>query len=56
MLVATKNRYQLDLAEQAMKIQFRDDEIRNEDDRTGKYHNNILGGAVDAEDDSTLEN
>ena len=25
-----------------MKIQFPDDDIRNHDDRTGKYHNNIL--------------
>ena len=37
MLAATR-----DLVEQAMKIQFPDDEIRNHDDRTGKYHNNIL--------------
>ena len=50
-LAATGNRYQLDQVEQAMKIQFPDDEIRHHDDRTGKYHNNILGGAVDEEDD-----
>ena len=34
-----------------MKIQFPDDETRHHDDRTGKYHNNIVGGAVDEEDD-----
>ena len=51
-LAATRNRYQLDQVEQDMKIQFPDDEIRHHDDRTGKYHNNILlGGAVDEEDD-----
>ena len=36
-----------------MKIQFLDDEIRNHDDRTGKYHNNNLGGAVDEDEDQT---
>ena len=36
-----------------MKIQFLDDEIRNHDDRTGKYHNNSLGGAVDEDEDQT---
>ena len=46
-LAATRNKYKLDQVEQAMKIQFLDDEIRDRDDRTGKYHNNILGGAVD---------
>ena len=51
MLAATRNRYQLDQVEQAMKIQFPDDEIRNHDDRSGKYHNNILGGAVNEDDD-----
>ena len=50
-LATTGNRYQLDQVEQAMKIHFPDDEIRHHDDRTGKYHNNILGGAVDEEDD-----
>ena len=35
-LAATGHRYQLDLAEQAMKMQFPDDEIRNHDDSTGK--------------------
>ena len=52
-LAATGNTYQLDLVEQAMKIQFLDDEIRNHDDRTGKYHNNSLGGAVDEDEDQT---
>ena len=28
--------------EQAMMIQFPDDEIQHHDDRNGKYHNNIL--------------
>ena len=51
-LSATGNRYQLDLVEQALKIQFLDDEIRNHDDRIGKYHNNILG--ADIEDDDLL--
>ena len=51
MLAATGNRYQLDLVEQAMKIRFADDEKRNHDDRTGKYHNNILRGAVGEDDD-----
>ena len=50
-LAATGNRYQLDLVEQAMKKQFPDDETRNHDDRTGKYHNNILGGDVNEDDD-----
>ena len=45
-LAATGNRYQLDQVEQAMKIQFPDDEKRHHDDTTDKYHNNILGGAV----------
>ena len=45
------NRYQLDQVEQALQIQFPDDEIRHHDDRAGKYHNNILGGAADVEDD-----
>ena len=52
-LAATGNTYQLDMVEQAMKIQFLDDEIRNHDDRTGKYHNNSLGGAVDEDEDQT---
>ena len=34
-----------------MKIQFPDDEIRLHDDRTGMYYNNILGSAVNADDD-----
>ena len=34
-----------------MKIQFPDDEIRNHDDRTGKYHDNNQGGAVNQYDD-----
>ena len=50
-LAATGNRNQLDQVGQAMKIQFPDNEIRHHDDRTGKHHNNILGGAVDEEDD-----
>ena len=45
-LAATGNRYQLDQVEQAMKIQFPDDEKRHHDDPTDIYHNNILGGAV----------
>ena len=48
-LAATVNRYQLDQVEQATKIQFPDDEIRNHDDRSGKHHNNILEGAVNEE-------
>ena len=52
-LAATGNTYQLDLVEQAMKIQFLDDEIRNHDDRTGQYHDNSLGGAVDEDEDQT---
>ena len=39
-----------------MKTQFPDDEIRSHDDRTGKYHNNILGGAVCEDDDFLPEN
>ena len=50
-LAATRNRCQLDQVEQAMKMKFPDDELRHHDDRTGKYHNNILGDAVDEEDD-----
>ena len=45
----TGNKHQHDLVEQAMKIQFPDDEICNHDDRTGKY--NILEGAVNGDDD-----
>ena len=37
--------------EQATKIQFPNDEIRNHDDRWSKYHNNILGGAVNEDDE-----
>ena len=48
---ATRNRYQLDHEEQTMKIHFPDDEIRHHNDHTGKYHDNILRGAVDEEDD-----
>ena len=48
-LAATGNRCQLDQVEQVTKIQFPDDEIRNHDDRTGKHHNDILGGAVNEE-------
>ena len=47
----TGDRYQLDQVEQALKIQFPDDEIRNHVDRTGKHHNNILEGAVNEDDD-----
>ena len=54
-LAATWNRYELDQVEQAMKIQFPDDEVRNNDDRIGKYHNNILGGAVNEDDDLCQE-
>ena len=50
-LAATENKYQLDFVEQAMKIQFPEDEIRNHDDRTRKYDNNILAGAVSEEED-----
>ena len=50
-LAATRNRYQLDRVEQALKIQFPDDEVRNHDDRLGKYHTNSLGIAADEEDD-----
>ena len=50
-LAATENKYQLDLVEQAMKIQFPEDEIRNHDDRTRKYDNNFLAGAVSEEED-----
>ena len=39
------------LVEQAMKIQFPDDEMCNHDDHTGKYQDNILGGAVSDDDD-----
>ena len=55
-LAATGNRYQLDELEQATKIDFPDDEIRSNDDRTGKYHCNILGGAVNEDDDHLSEN
>ena len=50
-LAATGNKYQLDQVEQAMKIQFPDDEIRYHDDRTGKHHNTLLGGAVEEEEE-----
>ena len=50
-LAATGNKYQLDQLEQALKIQFSDDEIRYHDDRTGKQHDRFLGGAVDEEDE-----
>ena len=53
-LAATRNRHQLDLVEQAMKIQIPDDGMRNHDDRTGKYHDHISGGAVDEDDDLLL--
>ena len=46
-LEATWNRYPLDEVEHAIKIQFRDDENRNHDDRIGKYLNNILGEAAE---------
>ena len=55
-LAATGNRYQLDLVEQAMKIQFLHDEKRDHDDRTGKYHNHILGGDVNEDDDHLTKN
>ena len=48
-LAATGNRCQLDQVEQVPKIQFPDDEIRNHDHRTGKQHDDILGGAVNEE-------
>ena len=51
MLAATGNKYQLDQLEQALKIQFPDDEIRHHDDRTGKQHDRFLGNAVDEEDE-----
>ena len=41
----------LDQVEQALKIQFPDDEIRYHDDRTGKHHNTLLGGAVEEEEE-----
>ena len=50
-LAATGNKYQLDQLEQALKIQFPDDEIRYHDDRTGKQHDRFLGGVVDEEDE-----
>ena len=49
-LAATGNKCQLHLVEQAMMIQFPKDEIRNHDDRTGKYNNNILASAVNVEE------
>ena len=55
-LAATVNSFQLDQVEQATKIQFPNDEIRNHDDRTGKYHNDILGGAVNEDDDHLSKN
>ena len=54
-LAATGHRYLLDLAEQAMTIQFPDDEIRNHD-RTCNYRDNILGFAVNEDDDLLSEN
>ena len=48
---AKEDKYELDLVEPAMKIQFPLEEIRNHDDRTGKYNNNILGSAVNEEED-----
>ena len=51
-LAATGNKCQMDLVvEVAMKIQFPKDEIRNHDDRTGKYNNNILVRADNVEED-----
>ena len=50
-LAATWNRYQLDHVEQAIKIQLLDDKRRNHDDRTDKHHTEILGGAVNEDDD-----
>ena len=41
----------MDQLEQALKIQFPDDEIQYHDDRTGKQHDRFLGGAVDEEDE-----
>ena len=35
---------------------FPNDEIRNHDDRTSKYHNNILGGAVNEDDYDVTKN
>ena len=51
MLAATRNKYQLDQVEQALKIQFPDDEIRYHDDRTGKHHNSLQGGAVEEKEE-----
>ena len=50
-LAATRTRYQLGEVEHATKIQFPDDEICNHDNRTGKYQKNILGGAINEDDD-----
>ena len=50
-LAATENKYELDLVEVAMKIQFPENEIRNHVDRTRKYNRNILAGAVSEEED-----
>ena len=50
-LAATGNRYQLNQVEHTVRIQFPDGEIRNHDDRTGKHHDNVLGGAVNEDDD-----
>ena len=50
-LAGTGNKYQLDQAEQTLKIHFPDDEIRYHDDRAGKQHDRFLGGAVDEEDE-----
>ena len=50
-LAATGNKYQLNQVEQALKIQFPDDEIRYHDDRTGKHHDTLLGGAVEEEEE-----
>ena len=36
-----------------MKIHIPDGETRNHDDRAGKYHNNILGGAVNEDEDQS---
>ena len=50
-LAAMGNKYQLDQVEQALKIQFPDNEIRYHDDRNGKHHNTLLGGAVEEEEE-----
>ena len=52
-LATTGNRYQLNLVEEATKMQFPDYEIRNHADRTVKYHNTSLRGPVDEDDNQS---